>query len=65
MAFVPERGDAIWITLNPQPGTGRRAAGRPLSSHPLPTTAKSGWQYFAPSRTRSKVTRSRFAFKTA
>lgn len=29
MAYVPERGDAIWITLNPQAGheqAGRRPA---------------------------------------
>ena len=29
MAYVPERGDAVWITLNPQAGheqTGRRPA---------------------------------------
>ena len=29
MAYIPERGDAVWITLNPQAGheqTGRRPA---------------------------------------
>jgi mRNA interferase MazF len=48
MAYVPERGDAVWIDLNPQAGheqAGRRPA---IVLSPISYNAKTGLAIFCP-----------------
>ena len=52
--YIPERGDAVWITLDPQAGheqAGRRPA--PCCRH-RPTTVASAWRSFGPITNQAK-----------
>jgi len=53
-AYVPERGDIIWIDSTRRRGTNRPATARPSSSRPRPTTPRSGLLVACPMTTRPK-----------
>jgi len=53
--YIPDRGDVVWINMNPQAGheqTGRRPA---VVLSPYPYNAKVGLALFSPISTRLKV----------
>lgn len=59
-AFVPEAGDFVWLTFDPQ--AGRELAGRrpALVLSPKAYNERSAWRWPAPSRTRPRDTRSKW-----
>ena len=64
-SYVPDTGDFIWLTFDPQAGheqSGRRPA---LVLSPKPYNQKSGLASSVPSRTRSKDTPSKCPFPKA
>lgn len=50
--YIPDRGDAVWLTLDPQ--TGRDQAGRRPALSPAAYNSKTGLAIFCPVTTRVK-----------
>jgi len=61
--YIPDKGDVVWISMNPQAGheqAGRRPA---LVLSPTAYNGKLDWHYFVPSPTKSKVILLKFLYQ--
>ena len=53
MAYVPDRGDAIWLNFNPQAGhVSKPGIGLRLCFRRNHITSRPAWRFFVPPRVR-------------